>query len=141
NLIFTLIGTLQVEEVFKITLFTLENITKFFKLIILLWTAWSALQILLRFNLAMFSHFILLQNEVIFIRNNLIHRESFRIPLSRIDQVYSQQNAIERFLDIGSISLKTRENSNPVIIPGVIAVSEKNRMLMDKIKIDLQKTK
>ena len=40
-----------------------------------------------------------------------------------------------------SISLKTRENSNPVIIPGVIAVSEKNRMLMDKIKIDLQKTK
>jgi hypothetical protein len=141
NLIFTLIGTLQVEEVFKITLFTLENITKFFKAIILLWTAWSALQILLRFNLAMFSHFILLQNEVIFIRNNLIHRESFRIPLSRIDQVYSQQNAIERFLDIGSISLKTRENSNPVIIPGVIAVSEKNRMLMDKIKIDLQKTK
>ena len=106
-----------------------------------MWTAWSALQILLRFNLAMFSHFILLQNEVIFIRNNLIHRESFRIPLSRIDQVYSQQNAIERFLDIGSISLKTRENSNPVIIPGVIAVSEKNRMLMDKIKIDLQKTK
>lgn len=141
NLLFTLIGTLQVEEVFKITLFTLENITKFFKAIIILWTLWCALQVLLRFNLAMFSHFILLQNEVIFIRNNLIHRESFRIPLSKIDQVYSQQNAIERFLDIGSVSLKTRENSNSVVIPGVIAVSEKNRMLMDKIKIDLQKTK
>ena len=92
NLLFTLIGTLQVEEVFKITLFTLENITKFFKAIIILWTLWCALQVLLRFNLAMFSHFILLQNEVIFIRNNLIHRESFRIPLSKIDQVYSQQN-------------------------------------------------
>jgi hypothetical protein len=141
NLLFTLIGTLQVEEVFKITLFSLENITKFFKAVIFLWTAWCALQILLRFNLAMFSHFILLQNEVIFIRNNLIHRETFRIPLSKIDQVYSQQNAIERFLDIGSISLKTRENDNAVIIPGVIGVCEKNRVLMDKIKIDLQKTK
>lgn len=141
NLFFTLIGTLQVEEIFKITLFSLENITKFFKAVTILWTAWCALQVLLRFNLAMFSHFILLQNEVIFIRNNLIHRETFRIPLSKIDQVYTQQNAAERFLDIGSVSLKTRETDNPVVIPGVPAVSEKNRMLMDKIKIDLQKTK
>lgn len=141
NLFFTLIGTLQVEEVFKITLFSLENITKFFKAITILWTVWCALQILLRFNLAMFSHFILLQNEVIFIRNNLIHRETFRIPLSKIDQVYTQQNAAERFLDIGAVSLKTRETDNPVVISGVPAVSEKNRMLMDKIKIDLQKTK
>lgn len=141
NLFFTLIGTLQVEEVFKITLFSLENITKFFKAVTILWTAWCALQILLRFNLAMFSHFILLKNEVIFIRNNVIHRETFRIPLSKIDQVYTNQNALERFLDIGSVSLKTKETDNHVLIAGVPAVSEKNRMLMDRIKIDLQKIK
>lgn len=141
NLFFTLIGTLQVEEVFKISLFSLENITKFFKAITILWTVWYALKIVLHFNRAMFSHFILLQNEVIFICNNIIHRETFRIPLSKIDQVYSHQNAVERLLDIGSISLKTRETDSSVVIPGVPAVSEKNRMLMDKIKIDLQKTK
>lgn len=141
NLFFTLIGTLQVEEVFKITIFSLENITKFFKAITILWTAWYVLKIVLHFNRAIFSHFILLQNEVILICNNLLHREAFRIPLSKIDQVHSQQNAIERLLDIGSISLKTREVDNSVVIPGVPAVSEKNRMLMDKIKIDLQKTK
>lgn len=141
NLLFSFIKTLQVEEVFKINIFSLENITFFFQFLFYAVLCYALLRLILDFLGAMFSHFVLMPDEIIYVSNTMIQRSIVRIPLSKIDQVSMKQNIVERLLDIGTITLETEESNSSITVNGVTSISEKNRRIMEKIKIDLQKIK
>ncbi|OHD39183.1 MAG: hypothetical protein A2015_00425 [Spirochaetes bacterium GWF1_31_7] len=141
NLIFSLINTLQVSEVFKIDIFTQSNIKFFFDSIFYISLIYIAYISLIDFIGAMFSHIMLFSGEVVFVKNLLITRNITRVPITRINHLVIKQNFIERFLDIGSLLIETSDRGLVMSVKGVTSITEKNRKIMDKVKVGLQKIK
>ncbi len=141
NLIFSLINTLQVSEVFKIDILTQSNIKFFFDGIFYISLIYMAYISLIDFIGAMFSHIMLFSGEVVFVKNLLITRDVTRVPITRINHLVIKQNFIERFLDIGTLLIETSDRGLVMSVKGVTSITEKNRKIMDKVKVGLQKIK
>ena len=84
---------------------------------------------------------MLFSGEVVFVKNLLITRNITRVPITRINHLVIKQNFIERFLDIGSLLIETSDRGLVMSVKGVTSITEKNRKIMDKVKVGLQKIK
>lgn len=139
NLIYSLIKTLQVQEVFKIDIFTEVNITLFFKGVFTISAAYVLYISIIDFISSMFSHIMLFSDEIIYVNNLFITRNIIRLPVQRVNHISVKQNFIERFLDIGTLIIESSDNKTVMQVKGVTSITEKNRKIMDKVKIGLQK--
>ncbi|OHD82172.1 MAG: hypothetical protein A2355_14880 [Spirochaetes bacterium RIFOXYB1_FULL_32_8] len=126
---------------FKIDIFTQSNIKFFFDSIFYISLIYIAYISLIDFIGAMFSHIMLFSGEVVFVKNLLITRNITRVPITRINHLVIKQNFIERFLDIGSLLIETSDRGLVMSVKGVTSITEKNRKIMDKVKVGLQKIK
>ena len=131
--------TFQVASIFKMTFLTGENVTAAVSLIINIIIIIIALRLLFQFISSMLSYFILFADEIVWIENKLYTGITLRIPLSKVNYIICRQNIVEKLFDIGSILIEAQDKNGLIKINGVGSIKQKNIILMEKIKIDLQK--
>lgn len=134
NTFFLIFDTLQIEEIFKIGIFTKTNIDLFFNYLIMFLVLFIMIRLIIQFFSSIFSHFMLFDDEIIFLNNKIITKSVIRVPLSNIKYIVFNQNFIERLLDIGKINIETSDNKNSIKIGGISNLKLKNKQLMEKIK-------
>ncbi|MBP5449369.1 MAG: hypothetical protein J6Y01_04550, partial [Spirochaetales bacterium] len=131
--------TFQVASIFKMKFLTAENVTSAVNLIINIIIVIIALRLLFQFISSMLSYFILFADEIVWIENKLYTGITLRIPLSKVNYIICRQNIVEKLFDIGSILIEAQDKNGLIKINGVGSIKQKNIILMEKIKIDLQK--
>ena len=131
--------TFQVASIFKMKFLTAENVTAAVNLIINIIIVIIALRLLFQFISSMLSYFILFADEIVWIENKLYTGITLRIPLSKVNYIICRQNIVEKLFDIGSILIEAQDKNGLIKINGVSSIKQKNIILMEKIKIDLQK--
>ncbi|MBP5706230.1 MAG: hypothetical protein J6W76_03015, partial [Spirochaetales bacterium] len=131
--------TFQVASIFKMTFLTAENVTAAVNLISKIIIIIIELRLLFQFISSMFSYFILFADEIVWIENKLYTGITLRIPLSKVNYIICRQNIVEKLFDIGSILIEAQDKNGLIKINGVGSIKQKNIILMEKIKIDLQK--
>ena len=141
NLFFTLTDTLQIATVFKFAFLTKENIFLFFNNIINLITIVIVIKLIFEFLSSVFSHFMLFSDEIVYIENKILTKTTLRIPISKINYIIIKQNFIEKLLDIGSIFIETIDKNGLICIKSISSLKDKNVKIMERIKVDIQKTK
>lgn len=134
---YNLFTTFQVSEIFKLSFLEYNNIYAFFKTIFYIFISITILKLTLQFFSSILSHFILLNDEIIFYENKIYKKTILRVPLSRINYVICKQNILERILDIGTIYIETVDKNGIIKIKGIPSLQEKNVLIMDKIKSDI----
>jgi len=139
NFFYNLVKTFQIDSVFKFTFLTQENIYNFFNFLFILFVVIICLKVILNFFSTILSHFMLFNDEIVYLQNKIISKTVLRIPLSKINYFIIKQNIIERFLDIGSIYIETMDKNGIIKISGISSIKEKNILIMEKIKSGLQK--
>lgn len=140
NFFYNLVKTFQIDSVFKFTFLTEENIYNFFNLLFIISLIVICIKIILNFFSTILSHFMLFNDEIVYLQNKIISKSILRIPLSKINYFIVKQNLIERLLDIGSVYIETQDKNGIIKISGVSSIKEKNILIMEKIKSGLQKT-
>jgi hypothetical protein len=56
-----------------------------------------------------------------------------------VNFIIIKQSIIEKFLDIGTIFIETSDKNGLIKIKSISSIKDKNKEIMDKIKIGLQK--
>ncbi|MCG8571303.1 MAG: PH domain-containing protein [Spirochaetes bacterium] len=139
RLFFNLVEVLQIREVFKFEFLSQANIDLFFNYLFYIILIYFIINLILKFISSIFSHLILFHDEIIYLSNNLIHKNVLRIPVSKINYIVIKQNLVEKFLDIGTLFVETADKNGMIEINGVTGIRDKNIIIMEKIKLDLQK--
>ena len=75
--------------------------------------------------------------DCIYLENKVITKTVLRIPISKINYIVIKQSFLEKLLDIGTIFIETSDKSSYIKIRGISSISEKNMLIMEKIKSDL----
>ncbi|HOF00397.1 MAG TPA: PH domain-containing protein [Spirochaetota bacterium] len=135
-----LASTFQISEIFNFKFLTDENIALFVNTAINVVIGLILVRLLMQFISTLLSHFILFSDELVYLENKLYSRSLIRIPLTKINYIIIKQNFIERLFDIGAIYIETQDKNGLIKINGIPSIKEKNILIMEKIKIGLQKT-
>lgn len=133
-------STFQVSEIFNFKFLTDENIALFVNTIIMVVIGLIFFRLMMQFISTSLSHFILFNDELVYLENKLYSQSLIRIPLTKINYIIIKQNFIERLFDIGAIFIETQDKNGLIKINGIPSIKEKNILIMEKIKIGLQKT-
>ena len=137
SMIYNLVITLQVAEIFKFDFLTADFFDIIFNSLYYLTFTYFLLRLLIQFISSLLSHFILFNNEIVYLSDNIFIKTTLRIPVSRINYVIFKQNIIEKLLDIGTIFIETSDKNGLIKIKGITGIKEKNILIMDKIKVGL----
>lgn len=133
-------STFQVSEIFNFKFLTSENIAFFVNTLITGAIGLIIIRLSMQFISTSLSHFILFNDELVYLENKLYSQSLIRIPLTKINYIIIKQNIIERLFDIGAIYIETQDKNGLIKINGIPSIKEKNILIMEKIKIGLQKT-
>jgi hypothetical protein len=136
-----IVNTLQISNVFHLQFLTKENIFSFFDIIFNILILSILLKLVLLLISSFFSHLMLFNDEIVYIENKTIFSTILRIPISNVNYIIIKQNIIEKILDIGTIFIETSDQNGIIKIKGISSIKEKNKIIMEKVKIGLQKTK
>lgn len=136
---YTLVNVFQIDSVFKFYFLTKENINTFFNIFFVIFLIFICIKMVLNFFSTILSHFMLFNDEIVYINNRIISKTILRIPLTKINYFIVKQNLIEKFFDIGSIYIETQDKNGIIKIDGISSIKEKNILIMEKIKSGLQK--
>jgi hypothetical protein len=138
---FNLINTLQISSVFHFNFLTKENIFIFFNILFNILIAILIFRLFILLISSFFSHFMLFNDEIIYIENKTFFNTTLRIPITNINYIIIKQNILEKLLDIGTIFIETADKNGIIRINGISSIKEKNKIIMEKVKIGLQKIK
>jgi len=138
---YQLITTLQIAAVFKLNFLIKENINLFFNITVNFIIIIISVRLLVFLFSSFLSHFMLFADEIVFIDNKFMSKTVLRIPVAHINYFVIKQNLLEKLLDIGTIFFETTDKNGLIMIKGISSINEKNKLIMENIKIGIQKVK
>ena len=139
NFISGIIDTLQIASIFKFKFLTRENIDFFFNTLAGITVALITLKLAMQLVSSFLSHFMLFTDEIVYVENKIFSNIILRIPVTKVNYIIIRQNIIEKLLDIGTIFIETSDKNGMIKIKSISSIKDKNKEIMEKIKIGLQK--
>ncbi len=126
--------TFQIKEVFKISLFDRENIEKLYNYAQFILLAYIFFKTIIITISNLLSHIILIDDELIIVKNLIFNNIKIRVPVTNIKFVIVKQNIIERLFDSGTILLETSDKTGVIKIDSVGKIRSKSKQIMEILK-------
>ena len=132
TLISTLIGTLQVSEVFKIDWLSEKNISLFFNAIFYIAVVYSAYKLIAKLYTSLFSSLILYDDQLVFVQSTLSQKKIVQLPTSGIKSVTFRQTPLEKLVDIGTLIVGTDDDTTT--IKAITSIHQRNEQIAKSAK-------